>query len=135
MSRIGYVKTLVRRASAFLNRAEDSLRLGDYDVAVFEAEQAVQLMLKAVLIHTTGYHPETHGIRELLGAYHHATGDEWARELALKERSRLRRLEEAYTRARYSPLTYDREEAESLVELAELIVERLKRILERSAQT
>jgi len=44
------VRILRRRAKAFPARALDSLNAGDYDLAVFLSEQAVQLHLKSILL-------------------------------------------------------------------------------------
>lgn len=60
-------ETLTRRAAAFWRHALEALDRGEYDLACFLAEQAVQLKIKALLVRVAGYTPRGHGLRELLG--------------------------------------------------------------------
>ncbi|MEM1509149.1 MAG: HEPN domain-containing protein [Thermofilaceae archaeon] len=54
-----------RRARSFLARALESFNAGDYDVAVFLVEQAVQLYLKALLLEKVSDYPKVHSIMTL----------------------------------------------------------------------
>ena len=65
-----YHEKLWRRAKAMLEGAEWRLSRGEYDLACFEAEQAAQLGIKAVLYKFLGSTPRVHEISELLGALH-----------------------------------------------------------------
>lgn len=56
------VRLLRKRAKAFLSRAFDSLNSGDYDLASFLSEQAVQLYLKSILLEKLGDYPRTYSI-------------------------------------------------------------------------
>jgi len=122
VARIDRVKLLAKRARAFLKYALKALEEGDSDFAVFSAEQALQLMLKAVLLHLAGSYPEIHSVRNLLGLYHHITSDEWVKDIATRFRRELAELEEAYTRSRYGGAPYSEDEARTLVEVARRIV-------------
>lgn len=62
MPHMSEVKLLKRRAKAFPSRALDSLNAGDYDLASFLSEQAVQLHLKSILLEKFGDYPRTHSI-------------------------------------------------------------------------
>ena len=59
-----YVARLKRRALSFLKEAEEA---ADADLAVFFAEQAMQLYLKAVFYELFGERVRGHSLRELLG--------------------------------------------------------------------
>jgi len=60
------VELLRKRSKGFLNGAKERLKAGEYDVACFMAEQAVQLHLKSVILELSGEIPRTHSIRKLL---------------------------------------------------------------------
>jgi len=123
------VKLLLRRAKRFLRDAEQALEDRYYDIAIFYAEQAARLGLKALVLKTIGYYPEIHGLRELLGIYYSVSHDEEAAELAKHARRILALLERAYTEARYGSEEYTEEEAREALAVAqkllELITERL----------
>lgn len=82
-----------------------------------------------MLLATLGFYPEVHGLRELLGVYHRATGDEDARLLASRYRRVLALLERGYTESRYGLGEYSPEEVEEALEAAgrvlKLVEERL----------
>ena len=58
---------LWRRARVFLREAERLLLEAEYDVALFMAEQAARLAVKAVYAQPLGRVPRGHGLRWLLG--------------------------------------------------------------------
>ena len=51
-----------------LDSAKRSLGSGDYDIAAFMAEQAVQLFLKSIILEVSGEMPRTYSIRQLFNA-------------------------------------------------------------------
>ncbi len=112
----------MRRARRFLEDAERAYRDGFYDLAMFYAEQAAQLALKALLVARLGFYPETHGIRELLGVYYRATGDEEAARISSRHRLMLAMLERAYTESECGADEYGEDEARAALEAARLIV-------------
>lgn len=117
------------RSLRMLNSARRSLVDGDYDIAAFMADQAVQLYLKSVIFELTGEVPRVHAIRRLMRLLRELYGepdlfDDFVRE----NRSLLIRLEEAYISSRYLPREYERDEAEELVDFAEEAIGFIKSI-------
>jgi len=114
------VSLLRNRSLRMLSSARRSLLDGDYDIAAFMADQAVQLYSKSVILELTGEVPRVHAVRQLMRVLKDLLGkpnlvDDFVRE----NRSLLIRLEEAYISSRYMPREYEREEAEELVNFAE----------------
>jgi len=116
---------LKKRSGIMLEEAGEELSKGHYDLAVFLAEQAVQLFLKAVILGETGTMSRTHRIRDLAGALRVIYPDK-AREIDVfvrQNHSLFIRLEETYISSRYLFREYTREEAEELVKFAGEVVE------------
>ncbi|MEN3048423.1 MAG: HEPN domain-containing protein [Candidatus Caldarchaeales archaeon] len=118
MSHAKEVKLMRGRARAFLARAEDSLRAGDYDVACFLAEQAVQIHLKSLLLEEVGDFPRTHSISVLIGLMRRIPKYGDLVELLEKKRAEVKALEGAYIASRYLPVEYGEDDAKALVGLA-----------------
>jgi len=117
---------LVRRARVFLSVAQELLERSEYDLAVFNAEQAVQLRLKALLYRLWGIIPRSHSIRWLLGLLRDSLlraglgeAAEKVDEFVRSNRSLLAALEDAYTLTKYGHLEYDYELASRLLALSE----------------
>jgi len=111
------------RALTMLRASKHHLRVGDYDLASFLAEQAAQLYLKYAILKITGEVPRTHPIRELLQILGKITKKEnKVIEFIRVRRSMLIRLEEAYLASRYLFRRYDRDEVKELVEFAEELI-------------
>jgi len=66
MGSIDLVELLKKRSSLFYEYAREALSRGHYDMAMFHAEQALQLRLKALALRILGYIPRIHSVRELL---------------------------------------------------------------------
>lgn len=98
-------------------RALDSLSSGDYDLASFLSEQAVQLHLKSILLAKVGDYPRSHSITLLISILKKACGEEFIRFFE-RWRSEISLMEDAYIASRYLVREYSREEAESLVNFA-----------------
>jgi HEPN domain-containing protein len=58
----------VEKADVLIDDAERHFREGHYWLTCFEAQQASELYLKALIVALTGTHPFTHGLAELLEA-------------------------------------------------------------------
>ena len=103
-----------------LRSAKRSLTDGDYDIAAFMADQAVQLYLKSLILELSGEMPRVHVIRQLFSLLKAVLdrSDEVDR-FVRKNRSLLIRLEDAYISSRYVPREYEKEEVEELVKFAE----------------
>jgi len=110
------VRILRRRAKAFLARALDSLNAGDYDLAVFLSEQAVQLHLKSILLEEVGDYPRTHSISSLISTLRKIPGHEGLVSLEGRKRE-VSLMEDAYIASKLAR-EYTREEAEALVKTA-----------------
>ena len=83
--------------------AKANFERGLYDIACFEADQAVQLILKAYIQKVGGSVPRTHSLRRLLGHLGSLTGrEEEVVEFVSRLRGELIALEDAYLRARYA---------------------------------
>jgi len=121
-----YVERLKRRARAFLSEAEEAR---DPDLAVFFAEQSMQLYVKAVCYELFGVAPRGRRLRELVGLL--------ARSLAahgyVEQADRLARFvdrnrrllilaEEAYAASRYGDVDYTPQDALQLARLARALM-------------
>ena len=96
MPHIDEIRLLRRRSKAFLERAIDSLNSGDYDIASFLSEQAVQLYLKSLLLEKLGDYPRTHSISILLSIIKEIPSCDRLMELLERSRTEIRLMEDAY---------------------------------------
>ena len=117
---MGLPSDWVEKAEVFLQEAERHLNLGIYWLACFEAQQAAELYLKALIVKLTATHPYTHDLVELL---------EVARELGLNVPENLIIYGDAltphYTLARYpgrKPLKYNENRGKRCIEQAKAII-------------
>jgi len=118
MSHIEEVRLMKKRAKAFFKRAIDSLNDGDYDVASFLAEQAVQLALKSLILEKLGDYPRTHSLRRLANLLSKFAEHKDLVKYLEENWRELRLMEDAYIASRYLLREYDRQEAEALIRLA-----------------
>lgn len=118
LSHIDEVKLLRKRARAFLARAIDSLNSGDYDVASFLSEQAVQLHLKSILLERLGDYPRTHSISNLISIIRRISNCELLIRFLEDSRMEVRLMEDAYISSRYLVKEFTKEEAEILTSIA-----------------
>jgi len=61
------VKLYLKRAEKLRKNAEFNFDNGDYDLAMFHIEQAMQLLVKAKMLDLQGYFERTHSLRKLFG--------------------------------------------------------------------
>lgn len=117
--RIKEISILLERSRKFMDAAEYHYSKGDYDLAIFNMEQSLQLFLKAKLLECGLEFPKTHTLRKLfllLGEYLELK-DEF--EQFVRKRSiEFSSLEDAYITARYFPREFERDEAERLKDFA-----------------
>lgn len=119
------------RGKSFLASAKANLRRGRHDVACFEADQAVQLILKAHIQKRGVRLPRTHSIRRLLGELGALTGkDKEVGKFVSSLRAELITLEDAYLRARYAVESYVKEDAELCIRQAEEVIKFAEALLE-----
>jgi len=135
MGSMDYVEVLRRRAVLFHEYAEEALSRGHFDLAVFHAEQALQLRLKSLLLRLMGYVPRTHGVRELFGMVSRFLVSLGRDELGGlldgfvdSNREALRMLGEAYTASRYLPRIYEYEDASEALRVVEDAFKLLERV-------
>ena len=106
-----------------LKHAEHCLSVGDYDLACFLAEQAVQLYIKSIILEKLGEMPRTHITRQLLHMLKEiAENSDAVDEFVKRNRGLLLALEEAYFASRYLFRRYTEEEAEELVNFAKEVI-------------
>lgn len=124
-----YVSLLKRRSLTFMKYAHEAIKEGEYDIACFFAEQAVQLSLKALILRVLGYVPRVHRIRELLGTITKALVNmkrydlvNNIEEFVRRKRDSFRLLEDAYIGSRYLMRTYDINDAKECMKVAEEIL-------------
>jgi HEPN domain-containing protein len=114
------VNLLRGRSLRMLDSAKRCLASGDYDIAAFMADQAVQLYLKSMILELSGEMPRTHSIRQLFNALRIVLGKpDDIDQFVSRSRSLIIRLEDAYINSRYVSREYEREEAEELACFAE----------------
>jgi len=128
-----YVSKLKRRARAFLREA---LSVEDPDLAVFFAEQAMQLYTKAVCFELFGESVRGHRVRELLAVLIKMFEERGFKDVAnrlLEFVDKYRRVlvvaEEAYTMSKYGEASYSGEEAKRVAESASRLVEPLEEVV------
>ncbi|MEM4977338.1 MAG: HEPN domain-containing protein [Desulfurococcaceae archaeon] len=124
------VEILRGRAKTFLKYAKEALERGDFDFACFLSEQAAQLFVKSVILELVGEVPRLHRVRELLYLLSRSVPEveKPITKFIEENREGLRALDDAYITSRYMPYTYTREDAETLVKLAENLIEFLSRV-------
>ena len=132
---MNHVDLLKRRGLLFFEYAKEALSKEHYDMCMFYAAQALQLMLKALALRMLGYVPRTHSIREIIALIVKTLRELSKRELAqlLEDFSRsyrdaLRILEEAYIASRYLEKSYERDDAERAVKVVEEAINILGKI-------
>ncbi|WP_088884627.1 HEPN domain-containing protein [Thermococcus gorgonarius] len=118
------VETLLRRSVDYLELANSAFESEKYDAAIFLAEQALQLHLKALLIKYADLRIRSHSLRELL----YRLGQVFKLEDRVEEfiranRKLLRELEDAYIGTRYEAKSYCREDAEELIEFVTRVMD------------
>jgi len=118
------IEKLFERSKKFKDAAEFHFSRGDYDLAVFNIEQSLQLFLKAKLLEKGAEFPKTHTLRKLfllLGSI--LDKFEEFKNFIDRRILEFSSLEDAYVTARYFPRDFEREEAVRLVEFAREVEE------------
>lgn len=122
MPHIYEVKLLRKRAKSFFTRALESFNSGEYDLAAFLSEQAVQLHLKSILLEKIGDYPRVHSILTLASILNRLPDCKELARFLEKSKTEIRLLEDAYIASRYLVREYTREEAEILVNVAKEVL-------------
>mgnify|MGYP000300611474 CR=1 FL=1 len=118
------IEILKSRALRFLSKAKSDLEEGDFDIAAFHVEQAIQLILKYELAKRIGYFPKTHSLSRLFDELSTIKKD--AKSFYKRNLVIFKLIEDAYIASRYLPRKYEREEVESMIRLAEKVMRWLR---------
>ncbi|MEM2998637.1 MAG: HEPN domain-containing protein, partial [Thermoproteota archaeon] len=105
----------------FLETSKYLVEKGDYDVAAFNPEQAAQLYLKSTLLEIIGDYPRTQSIIFLLKELERTCLEEVSKFIK-GNKNGLHILEDSYLTSRYFYKSFDKEDAEYLISLAEKVV-------------
>lgn len=126
---IDEVETLSSKSKKFTNLASICLERELYDLACFNAQQGIQLLLKAFTVKKLGYMPRTHSIRELMGNLAKQLNEEDLNEYVKTHRLELTALEDAYISSRYFVKEFAREDAEDCIRIAKEVSELVQRTI------
>jgi HEPN domain-containing protein len=113
-----FVKKLIRRSERFFINALKDFKEKEYDIAMFNLEQSLQLFLKAKILSKGVQFPKTHEIEKLLEFL-----SKIDKEIKLnkKEIKILKILEQAYISSRYLPFSFSEEDVKDAIELVKKI--------------
>jgi len=132
------VNALRRRARSLLKHAYIYLNDGDFDLACYNCQQALELYLKSLIYELFGEEVKICSLRELLGILHKRLRDAGrSRDAELIEtiienyRGVILGLEDANVDARYGTKPYDRKDAMDSIEAVEQIIEKLEKVRKR----
>ncbi|MEJ2771652.1 MULTISPECIES: HEPN domain-containing protein [unclassified Stygiolobus] len=103
---------LRENAVDFFEEAEENLRKGKYNLAMFNLEQALQLSLKYTLYQLTGGFEKTHDIKKLLSQVVELSKNKELEKIMREEYVVLDVLEQSYIASRYLPYKYDKNTVE-----------------------
>lgn len=103
----------------FLKKAEESLKDGEYNFAMFFAEQAIQLMLKYLIAKKFGEFPKTHNLKTLF----YLTDDEMLIKFYEDNIDILREPELSYVASRYFDVDYSEDIARRGIEAVRKFME------------
>ncbi len=118
---------LKRNADEFLKNAKYLLNQGIYNLAAFNVEQAVQLLLKYLLAKKLGEFPKTHSIKRPI-----VEASSFCPKLAetLEEHVNvIGEIEVAYVTSRYYPMEFLESEVRNMLSVAEKIREEVEKCL------
>lgn len=129
-----YVARLKERAENFLREAKEAF---DPNLAMFFAEQSIQLYIEAVYYELFGERIRGHSIRSLLSFLSKSLEKSGFKEASEKVSSFVNKFreelilaEEAYTESRYGEVCYSDREVHRLLEVAEKLLSLLREVEE-----
>ena len=108
---------ILRRARDFFENALQLFDRGKFDLAAFNLEQALQLLLKYKLLIEIGDYPKTHSLRRLFRILIDVLNDEALKDFFLKNIDTTGNLESAYIASRYLPVEFEKKEVENMIKL------------------
>ena len=113
-----FVKKLIKRSERFFVNALKDFEEKEYDTAMFNLEQSLQLFLKARILSKGVQFPKTHEIEKLI---EFLSKIEKEIKLGEKEKKVLKNLEQAYISSRYLPFSFSEEDVRDAIELVKKI--------------
>lgn len=118
--KIDEIRKLKERSRKFKDAAEFHFSRGDYDLAAFNLEQSLQLLLKAKLLEGGVEFPKIHGLRRLFLMLGESIDKlEKFKKFEARYSLEFASLEDAYITARYFPREFKKEELERLKKFVE----------------
>jgi HEPN domain-containing protein len=118
------VNRLLDRSRKFKDASEFHLSRGDYDLAVFNVEQSLQLFLKAKLLEFGVDFPRVHSLRKLFLLLGQVLDKVDVFKVFENDRSiEFASLEDAYITSGYFPRDFSKGEAERLLKFLEEVTE------------
>ena len=115
LGRVSEFAFLRENAESFFRNAEYLYGQGEYNLAAFNVEQAMQLMLKYFLAVKVGDFPRTRSLRRLFREARSLCPRLW--EFYEKYASVVGNIESAYIASRYYPTRFERVEVEEMLEV------------------
>lgn len=112
---------LKKRSLEFLENAKENFEAKRYDLAAFNVEQSLQLLLKYFLFIKAGDYPRTHSLKTLFRLSSNFLPK--LKELLQNEISVIGNIEAAYLGARYLPFEYCETEVKEMIDFAERVKE------------
>ncbi len=122
----GLEEHLKRRALVFFRNAMRNFDDGDYDVSMFNLEQAVQLYIKYLIYLKLGDFRKSHDLKVLFKDLLRLYGDCGLKDFYRVYSDKLRILSDAYILSRYIPVEYDREEVQDMINVVKKLMEVFK---------
>ena len=123
---------LKRRSKIFLEHAYIDFNNGNYDLALFHAEQALQLYVKYLLYKKLGEFPKTCSLTRLVKELVKVYGSLELHQLYNEYVEVFHVLEDSYIASRYLPREYDKVIAEKVFKFVEKVLEVLKCLEEKN---
>lgn len=111
---------LRQNAASFYGNAEHLYRQGEYNLAAFNVEQAMQLMLKYLLAVRVGDFPRTRSPRGLFREAKDLCPELWA--FFEKNASVIGNIEGAYIASRYYPTRFEGVEVRDMLKVSSELV-------------
>ncbi|RLG39479.1 MAG: DNA-binding protein [Thermoproteota archaeon] len=115
---------LRKNADSFYRNAKQLLEQGEYNLAAFNLEQAMQLMLKYLLASRLGEFPRTHSLRRLFREIKDLCPRLW--EFYEDNASVVGNVESAYIASRYYPVDFQEVEVREMLSAYEEFLEVLR---------
>ena len=95
------IEMFLEKAKKFKENAIYNFKNKNFDLAMFNLEQAAQLLIKAKLLDIKGYYEKTHNLRKLLLELKDVWKKEELKKFIEENKKQLRDLERAYITSRY----------------------------------